>query len=440
MGHSLLSRTVQAAVVAGMAVLTACDGAAPTESFSESPLFATAPATARSADAFVHSIGINVHMSYFQSPYGTGFSTIVKPRLQALGVRHLRDVGTVTASDGWMNTVYGRMRELGHAGMRFNLVMRPGESGSYTNVDHFDRLMTYVAPFVENFEGLNEHDLTNRPNWASEVRTFQQALWTKVKSDPRTMNMPVFGPSLGRAGNAPQVGDISAHLNYSSIHPYPGNGVPSSMLAYYRTHMQPMTKSRGFVATESGYHTLTSWTGAHAPVTEQAQGRYVPRLYLEYFDAGIPRTYLYELIDQGTSLSTREDHFGLLRSNGTEKPAYRALANMIAVLKDPGPAFTTTSLAYGLSGDTIGVKRMLLQKRDGRFYLALWSVGSSYDVTMKTDLPLVTKSVTLAFATPMAKVQQIRPNVATTPGATVTNVSTVPLQVDDRVLLIEITK
>lgn len=438
-GH-LLSKSLKSVAAVAVLALIACDGAQPTEPFSESPAFLSAPVTAKSADAVVNSIGVNVHISYFQSPYGTGFNTIIKPRLQALGVRHLRDLGSVTSNDGWMNTVYGRMRELGQMGMRFNFVMRAGESGSYTNVDHFDRLMTYVAPFVENFEGLNEHDLTGRANWASEARTFQQALWNKVKNDPRTVNMPVFGPSLGRPANAPLVGDLSAHFNYGTIHPYPGNGVPSSMLAYYRTNMQPMSKSRAFVATESGYHTLTSWTGAHAPVTEQAMARYIPRLYLEYFDAGIPRTYLYELIDQGTSPTTREDHFGLLRNDGSEKPAYRALANMIAVLKDPGPGFTAGSLAYTISGDTLGVKRALLQKRDGRFYLALWTAGSSYDVALKADLPLVARGITVKFDAPVAKVQQYRPNVGTAPTGTVTNVSTVNLSVDDRVLLLEITR
>lgn len=422
------------------ATLSACAAEAPTEPFSQSPVFLSAPVSAKPADALVNSIGINVHLSYFQTPYGTGFNTIIKPKLKELGVRHLRDVGSVTTNNGWMNTVYGRAKELGYMGMRFNYVMRPGESGSYTNVDHFERLMTYVAPFVENFEGLNEHDLSGRANWAAEARTFQQALWNKVKKDPRTLNMPVFGPSMGRPGNAAQVGDLSAYFNYGSIHPYPGNGVPTAMLAYNRTHMQPMTRSRNFVATESGYHTLTSWLGAHSPVTEQAMGRYVPRLFLEYFDAGLPRTYLYELIDQGTGHATRENHFGLLRNDGSEKPAFRALANMIAILKDPGAGFTTSSLAYSVTGDTLGLKQMLLQKRDGRFYLALWHQGSSYDVTLKTDLPLVSRTVTVRFDAPVARVQQYRPNVSTSATNLVTSVTSVNLSVDDRVLLLEIVK
>jgi hypothetical protein len=168
--------------------------------------------------------------------------------------------------------------------------------------------------------------------------------------------------------------------------------------------------------------------------------RYVPRLILEYYDAGLPRTYLYELIDQGTSLTDREQRFGLLRADGSEKPAYRALANLIAILKDPGAGFTPGALAYGVTGDTIGLKRMLLQKRDGRFYLALWTQASSYDVTLKADMASVARGVTLQFASPVAKVQQFWVNSGVTPTATATGVSSINLSVKDQVLLVEITR
>lgn len=440
MGYRRSLRHRSLAAVCALPVVWACADKTPTEPFAESPLFVTSPTAAKSADALVNSIGVNIHLSYFQTPYGTAFSTVIKPKLQGLGVRHLRENGTVSSNDAWMNTVYGRAKELGQLGMRFNFVMRASESGSYTNVDHFTRLMTWVAPFAENFEGLNEHDLSGRANWSSEVRTFQQALWAKVKGDPRTVNMPVFGPSMGRPANAALVGDISGYMNYSAIHPYPGGGVPTASLAYHRTYLQPLSRSRGFVATESGYHTALSWDGSHPPVTEAAQARYVPRLSLEFYDAGLPRTYLYELIDQGTSLTHREDHFGLLRNDGSEKPAYRALANMIAILKDPGTAFTPGSLAFTVTGDTIGIRRMLLQKRDGRFYLALWSVGSSYDLTAKADLPLVSRNITVQFDSSMAKVQQYLPNVSTVATSTMANTAAVSLAVDDRVLLLEITR
>jgi hypothetical protein len=425
-----------------MLLLAACAEAGPTESVSavEGTQSLSAPVAAKAADGLVNSVGINVHLSYFQGPYGNGFNSIVKPRLIGLGVRHLRDDAIVHSDNGWMNLVYGRMRELSQSGMRFALVMQPNANGNYSTIADWTRLMSYAAPSVENFAGLNEHDLSGRPNWPAEVRAYQQALWARVRSDSRTANMPIFGPSLGRPGNATLVGDISGYLHYSAINPYSGGSVPTASLDYHRTKLQPMTRSRAFVATETGYHTATSWTGAHPAVSEEAQGRYTPRLVFEFYQAGLPRTYLYELVDQGASLTNRELSFGLLRSNGSEKPAYRALANMIAILKDPGPGFTPTALPFTITGDTQGLQKMLLQKRDGRYYLALWTNASSYNLTALSDIAAVGRRVTVRFDTPMRKVQYYRPNERATGFNAITNVTSASLTVDDRILLMEITR
>jgi hypothetical protein len=429
--------------VSAALLLAACgETESPTEAVTvpESQSFVSAPVAAKSADGVVNSIGINTHLSYFQTAYGTGFNTIVKPRLIALGLRHLRDDGLVHSDAGWMNLVYGRMKELGKSGMRFALVMQPNADGTFNSVNDFAPLMNYAGTVVENFTGLNEHDLSGRPNWAAETKAFQQALYSKVKSDPRTRNMPVFGPSLGRPGNAPLVGNISAYLDYSAINPYSGGNVPLAQLDYHRTKLQPMTPSRGFVATETGYHTATAWTGGHPPVTEAVQARYTPRQVLEFYNAGIPRTYLYELIDQGTALNVREQKFGLLRADGSEKPAYRALLNLVAILKDPGPSFTTTPLPFTITGNTIGLQKMLLQKRDGRYYLALWTSASVFNVTSLSAITPVEQRITLTFDTPMRKVQFYRPNERPSGYNGVANTRAVSMSVDDRILLVEITK
>jgi hypothetical protein len=437
-----LSRNLKFVAVPGMMLAGACQQASPTEPVSavDQPASLSAPVTAKTADGLVNSIGVNTHLSYFQSPYGTGFNSIVKPRLVALGVRHLRDDGIVHTDNGWMNLVYGRMKELNQSGMRFALVMQPPSNGNYSTIDDWTRLMSYAAPVVENFSGLNEHDLSGRANWPAEVRLFQQALWNKVKGDSRTKNMPLFGPSLGRPGNAPLVGDISGLLDYSAINPYSGGAVPNATLDYHRGKLQPMSRSRGFVATETGYHTATSWTGAHPPVSEAAQARYSPRLVFEFYQAGIARTYFYELIDQGTALDHREQKFGLLRYDGSEKPAYRALLNLISALKDPGPSFTTTPLPFTITGDTQGLQKMLLQKRDGRYYLVLWTTASSFNLTSLSDITPVGRRVTVQFDTPMRKVQYYRPNERPGPYNAVTNVRSASLTVDDRILMMEITR
>src|SRR5262249_37883627 len=153
---------------------------------------------------------------------------------------------------------------------------------------------------------------------------------------------------------------------------YLGGNEPLTSLADHLDKVRTIAGSKGSVVTETGYHTAKTWTGNHPGVSEQAMGRYVLRLFLEFFTSGISRTYLYELIDEGTNTGEREQNFGLLRYDGSEKPAFTGLKNLIGLLSDPGAGFTPGKLGYALSGDTAGVRQLLLQRRDGRFYLVLW--------------------------------------------------------------------
>lgn len=397
-------------------------------------------APARSADAFVHSIGVNLHISYFQTVYGTGWETIIKPRIRELGVRHVRDKGTVVSNNGWMEEVYGRMNELAATGVKFDLILSPVENGTnYSSAAHIDRLMQYAGPAVESFEGLNEHDLSGRANWVSEVRSFQKAIWTKLKGTSATSRLPLFGPSMGNVKNSPAVGDLSNYLEYAALHPYPGGDRPMAVVPDNISYARSISKNRPLLATESGYHTATAWTGPHAPVTEEAMGRYIPRLYLDYFNAGFAKSYIYELIDEGTSLSHREQAFGLLRANGAPKPAFTSLKNLIGVLADPGPSFTPGRLEYELSGDTTNVKRMLLQKRSGKFYLVLWDDAWSYTMDQAVTAQPTSKLVTLQLGRTAAQVRTIAILTSTTVQGQWANTTSVSFSVPDSPLVVEIT-
>ncbi|HSB55849.1 MAG TPA: hypothetical protein VLD58_15915, partial [Gemmatimonadales bacterium] len=201
----------------------------------------------------------------------------------------------------------------------------------------------------------------------------------------RTRDMPVYGPSFGRAGNAPGVGAMSQWMDFGNIHPYPGGLMPLSNVRDHQSKVRGPVGTHPIVVTETGYHTALQWKGDHPGVSEQAMAHYVPRLFLDYYAAGIPRTYLYEFVDEGTDPAQREQNFGLLRADGSEKPAYASLKNLIGLLKDPGPAFTPGQLEYGVEGDTTGVNVMLFQKRDRRFYLAVWQEVPSYDQAAKIE-------------------------------------------------------
>ena len=98
-----------------------------------------------------------------------------------------------------------------------------------------------------------------------------------------------------------------------------------------------------------------------------------------------------------------EHNFGLFDNDGkTMKPAGHAMANLIGLLADPGPAFQPGRLDFVVSGDN--VQTILLQKRDGEFWLALWLSSSLWDHSrpygQKQEEDPADQSCVLTFAKP----------------------------------------
>jgi hypothetical protein len=400
---------------------------------------ATTGEKAHSADAFVSSIGANTHLSYLDRVYSSGFSTIIKPKVAKLGIRNLRDGGQVFTDVGWMNLVYGRYKELSTLGAKFTVIMSPLGT-SYADATHLYTLLDYIGrDNVAAFEGLNEHDLSGRTTWVAETRAMQQALFSTIKKDAQLASRyRVLGPTVGRLGSATALGDLSSYMDNGSMHPYPGGKVPTSSIALNIDGLRSINGTRPLQATETGYHNAVATTGGHPGVSEAAMGKYVPRLYLENFNAGVIRSFEYELIDQGTGITSSELRFGLLRVDGTEKPAYVALTNLIALLSDPGSAVAAGRLNYSLSGDLTNLHHALLQKRDGRFYLILWLEVPSYDLQTKTDITVNARPITVTLLTPISRVRTFVPLNSSNPISDISGSQTANVNVADHPVVLEL--
>ncbi|HEY5051786.1 MAG TPA: PASTA domain-containing protein, partial [Solirubrobacterales bacterium] len=215
-------------------------------------------------------------------------------------------------------------------------------------------------------------------------------------------SLPVIGPSIVH-GDQAELGDISADLDYGNIHSYPEGNGPEYKMGSIVERAKLNSASKPIMATETGYTTALNWTpagsGENRPISEQAMAAYMPRLFFEYFSRHIARTFAYELVDEhpNPALDEREDHFGLLRNDLSEKPAFAALSNTIHILKDPGPAFTPDPLSYASVGNTANLHQVLLEKRDGTYYLALWRITSVWDPIAKEALAAPSEPVTLRF-------------------------------------------
>jgi hypothetical protein len=383
------------------------------------PLSASAAVQARQADAFVDSIGIGVHLAYSDTPYVSQFTT-VRERLEELGVRHLRDDLYPARSDQ-----YARLEALAAAGVGSTLILGSPSNGSAG----LEGLLDVAAGLdgVEALEGPNEYStMGGDPNWIANLTAYQEQLYADAKADPQLAALPVVGPSIVH-GDQDELGDVSAHLDRGNIHSYP-QGDPPDKLKNAIERAELNSDEKPIWATETGYHNALAWTGENKPVPEDVAATYMPRLFLEYWRWGIQRTFAYELLDQfpEPAGAEAESHFGLLRNNLARKPAFEALRNTIAILADPGAPFAPAALDYALSeggvplagAESPGLHKVLLQKRDGSFYLALWRTTSVWDPDSATPIAAPGAAVELATEPPLGSVSIYRPNAGAEPIST----------------------
>jgi hypothetical protein len=345
--------------------------------------------TAKSADAFVDSVGVNVHLSYLDTPYAE-FGR-VKESLQTLGIRHIRD-GLIDARS---QRYYDELNELGRSGIKCTLVTSPRETAAL--------LTSYPSRVSEGFEAYeapNEYDLSGDPNWSGTLNTFLFTLHQTVKSDPLTSRFPIIGPSLTQAGSFPQLAASADLFDYANLHNYFGGRNPGTLgwgsngygsLVWNLALVRSAWPNKPLITTETGY---LNDAEKQQSIPEGVAAKYLPRLLLEQWMHGIARTYLYQLLDLGSERFS-DNSFGLMHPDFSAKLGYNAISSLLKLLSDPGPPFQPGSLDFSLSGDLSNIHHVLLQKRDGTFYLALWLEAPSYDVNAKVSLPIASRNVVL---------------------------------------------
>ncbi len=368
---------------------------------------------AKTADSFVESIGVNTHTSYSDTVYGSRFDEL-KAKLAELGVRHVRESLQLERPDQ-----YEHLNELAAIGIKSDLILGSPSGKSQELETLVSTLKTDLAGSVDAVEGPNEFDTNGGPDWAQRLTAYQQALYAAIKSDPALSALPVIGPSIVQRRNREALGNISTQLDYGNIHSYPNGDSPESNLSSQLSSAAANSGSKPIMATETGYQNALNGQSENEPISEEAMATYMPRVFLDYFGEGVARTYAYELVDEhpDPSRSESESEFGLLRNDLSEKPAFSALRNLIAILSDPGPTFVPSTLDYVVGGNTEDLHQVLLEKRDGSYYLALWRASSVWDSETRTAVAAPSSGVKLEFAQPVANAKLYVPNDSAAPVA-----------------------
>ena len=223
-------------------------------------------------------------------------------------------------------------------------------------------------------------------------------LYHAVKSDPATAKLPVIGPSVVVPAAAAALGDLSADLDYGNIHPYYGPNDPgnpgtgsitplgrSGSTAYYMNVGAQISGRKPMIVSETGFGTENVGNGN---VSELCDGKEEPRTYFEHFKSGIARSLVYQFVESGTAYGALGSfsYMGMLRQNLTPKPSYTAIRSLIALLSDKGVPFGPATLTYRIRGNVNNLHHLLLEKRTGTFYLALWQEVPSWNPLTNKDI------------------------------------------------------
>jgi hypothetical protein len=396
---------------------------------------------AKTVDSFLNSIGVVVHLNYRDTAYNN-FTDLIKPRLQELGVHHIRDGVKINDTE-----TQEKFNNLGRQGIKSIFVMDPRDG---INAAEAVTVAKSVQDSIEAVEGPNEWDLNSKYQYKEQsfpegLRLFQTELYSAIKNNTATENLPILSPSMGRPHNAAKLGKVPCDIG--NMHSYAGGHIPSIDLdEKWIPYAKKMCGDKPIIATECGYHNAINKPGSDSQpgVSEQAAARYLSRLYLEYFNRGIKRTYIHQLMNLKPNPEADKPNlnFGLLRSDGSRKPAFIAIRNMIDLLEEDietsNSSASLNSLNYSLDGNINNVHHTLLQNKKGIFYLILWQEVPSFDLKNNIDLNVSSQEVTLTLNTDIVQANGYEPLNSIRPIFKSKNPQKLLLKVPDHPLIVEL--
>jgi hypothetical protein len=355
----------------------------------------TAPSR-RAAD----SVGINLDTWSRSGAYTAQRWPWLRAAVRQLGVRSARvDVHLVSGDWGTL-----RQQQLGQDGVRLNVQL--GDAFGRYSATPFDRVYdlfrTQLLPYAEAVEGTNEPDLSGDPQWAVPALAHQRAIVSALAATPGTERLAVYGPASARPVNQQWFGDLTGLADYANTHAYSGGRIGSAGLDLFNPPAAARLPGGPLVVTEAGWQTEPSGVFSQPGVSEAVAARYLPKLVLESVRRGIPRTYLFDLADRfdDPALQRIEAHFGLLHVDGTPKPAFGAVARLMAELRDGAGTASAAAAPLLIRPSTPippDVRVVALRHSDGSVVLAVWRERSLWDTSASAPLAAPRSTIRLTF-------------------------------------------
>jgi hypothetical protein len=201
----------------------------------------------------------------------------------------------------------------------------------------------FAAAAAAHFKGRNvRYEIWNEPNtkqfWqpfpnASEYAALLREAIAAIRAADPSAKISSGGLSrfdlafLSRAVNA----NLAASLTAIGIHPYP-KGEPESIAPELSILRDWAGEHLEIWDTEWGYSSANAPKEApsngHTEAGRRLQASLAVRELLTVWTVGLPLAVWYDMRDDGTDPSNQEHNYGLLDSNGNEKPALKAIRTL----------------------------------------------------------------------------------------------------------------
>lgn len=362
----------------------------------------------------VDQIGVNIHLSFYNSPYKK-FDEVVVPALSDLGVEYLRDVFPKNNS---FNKLYiSRLKRLCGSGYKFSLVVFDETNPNYA-IDYSDAkdLIEALQGCVGILEGVNEPNLKPIKNWAEITTNSQKKLFQYVSVTNFNVAKPlVAGPSLW-GESAQIIGDISPIVDLGNWHTYSGGRNPESgvdkdgSIYFYLEQAGRIYKKKKILVSEDGYHSAMDVPfNKHRPTPNDVIATYIPRLILLHQELGVYRTFIYELIDtKNNGMGDPESNFGLLDYNGKKKPQFYAVKSLIKNFKDISEVDCGSGRQFFV--DFISARDTKVQmfcKSNNKWIIALWQPIEIWDPELRKRITQNSGAVKLTFPDSIGKLIKV---------------------------------
>jgi len=377
--------------------------ALPAENFSISQSH-----VARPVSEFVNFLGVDGN-SVNPTDNPNYFREILIPALKELGITRYRTV-IPSQPDPATEHIENLRRLYSDANVRTILTLKLNDGKDHkltSSPDAVKAVVNLLGASVEALEGPNEYDhegerpdLDDFGKWTKDLYSYMQSIRTAIP------NTPLLGPTfvgMNRKGGMRRtdVGDYNPQLiDYGNIHTYEypydtqknkskgrDNYERLEKHAYQRQIYRQFPPSKTYV-TETGCPTIPDLGKG---VTDVEQAKYLPRQLFTLFNRGYRAGCIFEMRDSGKDPKDIQKNYGILRADGSKKPSYVALKNLLDILRAKNNNDTTTrsnNLEYSITGDTKDLHQTLLQNPAGDFYLVLWRDVDSSETVSPAELTI----------------------------------------------------